>query len=189
MALREASIGKALLPLRFMLGFIWLMGGFLNLHDVYLACGPECGSEKYGELIGIVWATGVALPLPVSPTLYLPDAIPPNPVPGMGYLLTNLVAPNAGLFMTTVAVLEILIGISVILGALNRLSLLGGIAMNVLILLAAGHTHPGILRVNLLMAAGAATLYMARASRYLGLDSLLSRRLKAHPVLQRLVWS
>ncbi len=183
------SVGRALLPLRFMLGFIWIMGGLLNLQDVYFSCGLDCGGQKYGELIGIVWAEGVALQLPVSPTLYLSDGIVPNPIPGMGYLLVNFIAPNAALFMVTMATLELLIGTSILLGAFNRVSLLGAVMMNVLILLAAGHTHPGILRVNLLMAAGAASLFLAQASRYLGLDSILSRKLKGVPLLRRLCWS
>ncbi len=189
MAIPETASARALLPVRFMLAFIWLMGGLLNLYDVYVACGLECGSQKYGELVGTVWAEGIVLQLPVPPTIYLPDTISANPVPGMGYLLANFVARHAGPFMTTMAVLEILVGISILVGAFNRLSLLGGIAMNVLILLAAGHTHPGILRANLLMAAAAASLYLARASRYLGLDLLLSRRLRAVPLIRKFCWS
>ncbi|MFQ5908931.1 MAG: TQO small subunit DoxD [Thermoplasmata archaeon] len=165
------------------------MGGMMNLGDVLFACGFECGSQNYEGLIGIVWATGVSLGIPVSPTIYLADAIPANPVPGMGYLLAHLVAPNAGPFMVTMGTLELLVGVSILLGAFTRLSLLGGIAMNILILLAAGHTHPGILRTNLLMAAAAASLYLSKSGGYLGLDSILSRKLKAVPVLRRLVWS
>lgn len=175
--------------MRLMLGAVWLMGGVMNLNDVFFACGFECGSQRYEGLIGVVWATGVSLGLPVSPTIYLSDAIPANPVPGMSYLLGHLVAPNAGLFMITTGTLELLVGVSILVGAFTRLSFLGGISMNVLILLAAGHTHPGILRTNLLMAAAAASLYLSRSGGYLGLDSLLSRKLKAVPVLRHLVWS
>ncbi len=171
-----------------MLGVIWLMGGLLNLNDVIFACGYECGSQRYEELTGVVWATGVSLGLPVSPTVYLADSIPGNPVPGMGYLLANLIAPNAGAFMVTMGTLELLVGVSILVGAFTRLSFLGAIVMNILIFLAAGHTHPGILRINLLMAAAAASLYLSRSGGYLGLDSLLSRKLKAVPVLRHLCW-
>lgn len=172
-----------------MLAAIWLMGGLLNLSNVIFTCGYECGSQSYEELIGDVWATGASLGLPVSPTIYLADTIPANPVPGMGFLLATFVAPNAGAFMVTMGTLELLVGISILAGAFTRLSFLGAIVMNVTILLAAGHTHPGILRVNLLMAAAAASLYLSRSGGYLGLDSLISRKLKAVPVLRRLTWS
>ncbi|MFQ5837839.1 MAG: TQO small subunit DoxD [Thermoplasmata archaeon] len=181
--------GRALLPMRLMLGTVWLMGGVMNLNDAFFACGFECGSQRYEGLIGIVWATGVSVGLPVSPTIYLSDTIPANPVPGMSYLLAHVIAPNAGPFMITTATLEVLLGISILVGAFTRISLLGGIAMNVLILLAAGHTHPGILRTNLLMAAAAASLYLSRSGGYLGLDAILSRKLKAVPLLRRLTWS
>ncbi len=180
---------RAFLPIRLMLGAVWLMGGMMNLNDAVFSCGVECGSQKYEGLIGIVWATGVSLGLPVSPTIYLADTIPPNPVPGMSYLLREVVAPNAGVFMITMGTLELLVGVSILVGAFTRLSFLGGISMNVLILLAAGHTHPGILRTNLLMAAAAASLYLSRSGGYLGLDAVLSRKLKTVPVLRHLLWS
>ncbi len=187
--MRSANISRAFIPLRLMLGVIWLMGGLLNLYDVAFTCGYECGGQRYEELTGVVWATGASLGLPVAPTIYLADSIPANPVPGMGYLLANFVAPNAGAFMVTMGMLELLVGVSILLGIFTRLSLVGAIILNFLILLAAGHTHPGILRINLLMAAAAASLYLSRSGGYLGLDSLLSRKLKRVPILRHLSWS
>ncbi|NIN63894.1 MAG: hypothetical protein GTO63_04095 [Anaerolineae bacterium] len=183
------NVSRAFIPLRLMLGIIWLMGGLLNLSDVVFTCGYECGSQRYEELTGVVWATGASIGLPIAPTIYLADSIPANPVPGMGYLLANVIAPNAGAFMLTMGTLELLVGISILLGIFTRLSLVGAIVLNVLILLAAGHTHPGILRINLLMAAAAASLYLSRSGGYLGLDSFLSRKLKSVPILRHLSWS
>ena len=181
----ERGLHRALLPLRFALGFIWIMGGFLNAHDVAIACGPSCGQDRYGQLIGVVWSDGIAIPLPVPSTLYLQGAIPPNPVPGMGWFLSTVVAPNALIFMVTMAAFEVAIGLGILTGAFTRLATAGAIAMNATILLAAGHTHPAILRVNLLMAAAALTLFLARAGRHYALDVWLFRKVQRWPVLRR----
>lgn len=160
------------LPLVLALGGIWVMGGVLNAADVSAPDGPQ----RYGALIGQVWSEGIRIDLPVGPTLYLPDSVPPNPVPGMRAFLRDWVAPNAQAVMLTMAALEILVGLSVLSGFLTRYALPLGMLMNVGILLAAGHTHPAILRVNLLMAAAGASLYLVRQRRPYGFDVLLRER-------------
>ena len=176
-----------LAPLILMLGFIWVMGGTLNIYDVNFSCGSDCGNAKYSELIGIIWAKGGSFDIPINSTLYLPNQIGPNPIPGMAWLLENVMAPNAGPVMTTMAVFEILIGLSILLGAFTRISLFVAPFMNLAILLASGHTHPGILRINLLMLAAAISLFIYRREKSYGLDPWLSKKLKNVPVLRKIV--
>jgi len=175
-----------LAPLILMLGFIWVMGGTLNMYDVNVAQGPTSGNERYGYLIGDVWSQGGWYNVSYS-TLYFPTRIGPNPVPGMSWLLDNVMAPNAGAVMTTMAALELLIGISILTGAFTKISLLGAPLMNLGIILAAGHTNPGILRVNLLMLASALTLLLYRRQNAWGLDPWLAKKLRNVPLLKRIV--
>jgi len=183
--LDERSFHRALLPLRLVLASVWIMGGVLNFYDANLACGPSCGQQRYAELIGVVWSEGVSIPLPVPSTLYLQDSIPRNPVPGMSWFLSAVVAPNALLFMTTMAILEVSVGVAILTGAFTRLATAGAMAMNGTILLAAGHTHPAILRVNLLMAAAALTLLLAGAGKHYAIDPWLARKVGRWPLLRR----
>ncbi len=176
-----------LAPVILMLGFIWVMGGSFNMWDANFSCGSACGQEKYSELIGITWSKGVNYTLPVKSTLYLPDKVGPNPVPGMSWLLENVMAPNAGALMTTMAMFELLIGISILLGAFTRISLLGATLMNLAIMTAAGHTHPGILRVNLMMLAAAVTLILYRREKAWGLDPWLATKLEKVRFLKKIV--
>ncbi|HLB68483.1 MAG TPA: TQO small subunit DoxD [Thermoplasmata archaeon] len=177
----EKGFHRALLPLRFVLAFVWIMGGVLNAYDSNVIGGQD----RYEQLIGVVWADGVSIQLPVPSTLYLQDAILPNPVPGMAWFLSAIVAPNARVFMTTMALLEIAVGAAILTGSFTRLATMGAVLMNATILLAAGHTHPAILRVNLLMAGAAFTLFLARAGRYYAVDPWLSRRVSRWPLLRK----
>jgi uncharacterized membrane protein YphA (DoxX/SURF4 family) len=173
-----------LAPLILMLGFIWAMGGTLNMYDVNFAQGPASGNQRYGYLIGDVWSQGGWYNVTYS-TLYFPTRISPNPVPGMSWLLDTVMAPNAGAVMTTMAAFELLIGISILTGAFTKISLLGAPLMNLGIILAAGHTNPGILRVNLLMLGSALTLLIYRRQNAWGLDPWLAKKLKNVPILSR----
>ncbi|MDD1743180.1 MAG: hypothetical protein LUO85_00985 [Methanomassiliicoccales archaeon] len=174
-----------LAPLILMLGFIWVMGGTLNMYDVNFAQGPTSGNERYSYLIGDVWSQGGWYNVSYS-TLYLPNHIGPNPVPGMSWFLENVMAPNAGAVMTTMAVFELLIGISIFTGAFTKISLVGAPLMNFGIILAAGHTNPGILRVNLLMLASALALLIYRRQNAWGLDPWLAKKLRNVPLLNRI---
>lgn len=178
--------GIHILPVRFMLGFVWLMGGVLNLFDLFVANDLEKGSEKYSTLIGTVWSRGLSFELPVPSTIYLPSQIPANPIPGMSWFLESVAAPNAAMFMSVMATLEILIGISILFGIFARASPIGATLMNVAIIISAGHTHPAILRTNLLMAAMALTIYLTKAGRVYGVDSWLSRKVKRVPILNKM---
>ena len=175
-----------LAPLILMLGFIWVMGGTLNIYDADFSCGSACGQERYSYLMGDAWSHGGWYNVS-QPTLYLTDRIGPNPVPGMSWLLDNVMAPNAVAVMSTMAVFEILIGLSILLGAFTKISLVGAPLINLAIILAAGHTNPGILRVNLLMLAAAVTLLLYRREHAWGLDSWLAKKLKNVRLLNRLV--
>ena len=175
-----------LAPLILMLGFIWVMGGTLNMYDVNFAQGSASGNDRYSYLIGDVWSEGGWYNVSYS-TLYLPSHIGPNPVPGMSWLLENVMAPNAGAVMTTMATFELLIGISILTGAFTKISLIGAPLMNLGILLAAGQTNPGILRVNLLMLASALALLMYRRQNAWGLDPWLAEKFKKVPLLRKIV--
>ncbi len=161
-----------ILPARFMLAFIWIMGGSLNLMDMSTPDGPE----RYRTLLGEVWADGLKIDLSVPSTLYVPDTIPANPIPFARTILKDIVAPNIEIFLLMAPLTELLIGIALLLGFMTRLSTLGAALMNLTILLASGHTHPGILRVNLLMMAVAITLFLSRSGRHFGIDKFLSEK-------------
>lgn len=163
---------KLLLPARFMLAFIWIMGGSLNMIDMST---PD-GADRYGTLMGEVWADGLKIDLQVPSTLYLSDTIPANPIPFASTILKEVVAPNIQMFIIMAPITELLIGITLLLGFMTRLSATGAIFMNLTILLASGHTHPGILRVNLLMMAVALTILLSKTGRYLGIDKFLAEK-------------
>ena len=150
------------------------------------AQGPASGNERYSYLIGVVWSEGGWYNVTYS-TLYMPSRIGPNPVPGMSWFLENVMAPNAGAVMTTMAVFELLIGISILTGAFTKISLAGAPLMNLGILLAAGQTNPGILRVNLLMLAAALALLLYRRQNAWGLDPWLAKKFKKVSLLSRIV--
>lgn len=164
--------GRILLPVRFMLAFIWIMGGSLNMIDMYTLDGVD----RYGTLIGEVWADGLKIDLQVPSTLYLSDTIPENPIPFAKTILKDIIAPNIENFLLMAPLTELLIGITLLLGFMTRLSALGAIFMNLTILLASGHTHPGILRVNLLMMAVAVTLLLSKTGRHFGVDKYLAEK-------------
>lgn len=163
---------RFLLPARFMLAFIWIMGGSLNMIDM---SSPD-GAERYGTLMGEVWADGLKIDLQVPSTIYLSDTIPENPIPFVGTFLSDVIAPNIQSFLLMAPLTELLIGITLLLGFMTRLSALGAIFMNLTILVASGHTHPGILRVNLLMMAVAITLLLSKTGRYIGIDKFLAEK-------------
>ena len=134
------------------------------------------GAERYRTLMGEVWADGLQIDLPVPSTLYVSDTIPENPIPFVRGLLKDVIAPNIQNFLLMAPLTELLIGITLLLGFMTRLSTLGAVIMNLTILLASGHTHPGILRVNLLMMAVAATLFLSRTGRHFGIDKFLAEK-------------
>jgi uncharacterized membrane protein YphA (DoxX/SURF4 family) len=179
----DRTFHKALLPLRVVFAAIWIMGGFVNLYDANVAFGPASGQERYEQLIG-VWADGAVIPLPIGSTVYLQGEIPPNPIPGMDVFLREFVAPNALAFISTMGILELSVGLAVLAGAFTRLALVGAIAMSTSIILAAGHTHPGILRVNLLMVGVGLFLLLARVGRHYALDAWIASRLQRWPLLR-----
>jgi len=163
---------KLLLPARFMLAFIWIMGGTLNMMDMST---PDA-ADRYGTLMGEVWADGLKIDLQVPSTLYLADTIPENPIPFAKTILKEVIAPNIQSFLLMAPLTELLIGTTLLLGFMTRLSATGAIFMNLTILLASGHTHPGILRVNLLMMAVAFTLLLSKTGRYFGIDKFLAEK-------------
>lgn len=163
---------RLLLPIRFMLAFIWIMGGTLNFIDMST---PDA-AERYGTLMGQVWAEGLKVDLQVPSTLYLSDTIPENPIPFASKILTDIVAPNIQNFLLMAPLTELLIGITLLLGFMTRLSAIGAIFMNLTIILASGHTHPGILRVNLMMMAVAVTILLSKTGRHFGIDKYLSKK-------------
>jgi len=133
-------------------------------------------ADRYGTLLGQVWSKGLKIELQVPSTIYLSDTIPENPIPFARTILSDIVAPNIKIFLLMAPLTELLIGITLLLGFMTRLSAIGAIFMNLTILLASGHTHPGILRVNLLMMAVAITLLLSKTGRYIGVDKYLAKK-------------
>jgi thiosulfate dehydrogenase [quinone] large subunit len=105
-----------------------------------------------------------------------------NPYPFMVDFLTGTAAPNASFWVTATAILEVLVGVSLLLGLLTRLGALGGIVMNLVFYLAAGHTSPSTAGINLIMAGAQLAMMIAPGGRVMGLDALLHRKLARVPL-------
>ena len=98
---------RLLLPARFMLAFIWIMGGSLNMIDMST---PDA-ADRYGTLLGQVWSKGLKIELQVPSTIYLSDTIPENPIPFARTILSDIVAPNIKIFLLMISISPCLIGV------------------------------------------------------------------------------
>ena len=90
--------------------------------------------------------------------------------------LTNTVAPNAPTVVTTIAVLEVLVGVSLLLGMLAPVGALGGMVMNAIYYLAAGHTSASTAGINLMMIGAQLAIIVAAGGRVLGVDTILHKK-------------
>jgi len=105
-----------------------------------------------------------------------------NPYPFMADFLANTAAPNAATVVTIIALLEVLVGISLLFGFLTRLGALGGVVLNVIFYLAAGHTSPSTAAANLMMIGAQLAMVAAPGGRVLGLDAILHRKFARIPL-------
>ena len=105
-----------------------------------------------------------------------------NPYPFMTSFLTNVAAPNASTFVTLVAVVEVLVGLSMILGLLTRVGAVGGVIMNLIFYFAAGHTSASTAGINLMMIGAQLAMIIAPGGRVLGLDAILHRKFTRVPL-------
>jgi uncharacterized membrane protein YphA (DoxX/SURF4 family) len=63
-----------------------------------------------------------------------------------------------------------------LLGILTRLGAFGGIVMNMVFYLAAGHTSPSTAGINVVMIGAQLAMIVAPGGRVLGLDAILHRK-------------
>ena len=158
-ALTNAAL--SVLLIRLFLAYEWLQSGTEKIQSIL--SDPNAYFGALSKVFGAVWAKS-------------------NPYPFMTDFLTNTAAPNAAAVVTTIAVVEALVGISLLLGVLTRVGALGGIAMNVIFYLAAGHTSPSTAGINLVMIGAQLGMMIAPGGRVLGLDAILHRKFANIPL-------
>lgn len=98
-----------------------------------------------------------------------------NPYPWMQSLLQGVAIPNAHFFGVLFAWGELLVGLSLLLGFLTPLGVLGALAMNLTFLFAAGWTSPSTATANQIMIVVGAVMLLSPACRVLSVDQLLNR--------------
>ncbi len=155
------SAALSVLLIRLFLAFEWLNSGSGKIESII--ADPTAYFGGLSKVFAAVWAKT-------------------NPYPFMVDFLTSTAAPNVSFWVTATAILEVLVGISLILGLLTRLGALGGIVMNVVFYLAAGHTSPSTAGINLIMAGAELAMIVAPGGRVLGLDAILHRKFASIPL-------
>ena len=105
-----------------------------------------------------------------------------NPYPFMVNFLSSTAAPNASSVVTTVAIAEVLVGLSLLLGFITRIGAFGGIILNAIFFLAAGHTSPSTAGINLVMIGAQLATMVAPGGRVLGIDTILHRKAMRIPL-------
>jgi thiosulfate dehydrogenase [quinone] large subunit len=151
----------SVLLIRLFLAYEWLNSGTDKIQSIL--SDPNIYFGAMSKVFGAVWAKS-------------------NPYPFMESLLTNTAAPNAAAVVTMIAVVEVLVGISLLLGVLTRVGSVGGILMNVIFYLAAGHTSPSTAGINLVMIGAQLGMMIAPGGRVLGLDAILHRKFAKVPL-------
>lgn len=165
------ALGKLQVPLtnaaisvllvRLFLAYEWLNSGTGKVQSILSnATAYFAGMSK---VFGAVWAKS-------------------NPYPFMVDFLTKTAVPNAATVVAIIAIFEVLVGISLLFGVLTRLGALGGIVMNVIFYLAAGHTSPSTAGLGLVMIGAQLAMMIAPGGRVLGLDAILHRKFARIPL-------
>lgn len=151
----------SVLLVRLFLAYEWLNSGTGKVQSILgNATAYFAGMSK---VFGAVWAKS-------------------NPYPFMVDFLTKTAVPNAATVVTIIAIFEVLVGISLLFGVLTRLGALGGIVMNVIFYLAAGHTSPSTAGLGLVMIGAQLAMMIAPGGRVLGLDAVLHRKFAKIPL-------
>lgn len=152
------SIVASVLLLRFFIAFEWLTSSTSKLQSILAT--PDTYLGRFPTVFSNVWAKD-------------------NPYPFMVDFLKGIAAPNAATAVTIIAIGELIVGISLLIGLLTRIStVVPGVAMNVIFLLAAGHTSPSTAGVNLVMIGAQLTLFFLSSGRIMGVDGILRRKVK-----------
>jgi len=151
----------SVLLIRLFLAFEWLNSGTGKIQSILT--DPSAYFGGLSKVFAAVWTKT-------------------NPYPFMVDFLTNWAAPNASTAVTAIAITEVLVGLSLLLGILTRVGAFGGIVMNVIFYLAAGHTSPSTAGINLIMAGAQLAMIVAPGGRVLGLDAILHRKFAKVPL-------
>lgn len=151
----------SVLLVRLFLAYEWLNSGSGKINSILTS--PDSYFAGMAKVFGSVWAKT-------------------NPYPFMTDFLTNMAAPNAATIVTIIAIAEVLTGLSLLLGLLTRVGAVGGIVLNTIFYLAAGHTSPSAAGLGLVMIGAQLAMAIAPGGRVLGLDALLNRRFARVPL-------
>jgi len=151
----------SVLVIRLFLAFEWLNSGTGKIQSI--VTNPDAYFGGLSKVFATVWAKT-------------------NPYSLMADFLTNTAASNAPAFVTAIAVTEVLVGLSLLLGILTRVGAFGGIVMNVIFYLVAGHTSPSTAGINLIMIGSELAMMVAPGGRVLGLDAILHRKFAKVPL-------
>jgi thiosulfate dehydrogenase [quinone] large subunit len=151
----------SVLLIRLFLSFEWLNSGTGKIQSIL--SNPDAYFGGLSKVFAAVWTKS-------------------NPYPFMVDFLTNTAATNASTVVTAIAVTEVFVGISLLLGILTRVGAFGGIVMNIIFYLAAGHTSPSTAGVNLVMIGAQLATIAAPGGRVLGLDAILHRKFARVPL-------
>jgi len=151
----------SVLLIRLFLAFEWLNSGTGKIQSIM--SDPSGYFGGLSKVFAAVWAKT-------------------NPYSFMADFLTNWAAPNASTAVTAIAITEVLVGLSLLLGLLTRLGAFGGIVMNVIFILAAGHTSPSTMGINVVMIGAQLGMMIAPGGRVLGVDGILHRKFARIPL-------
>jgi thiosulfate dehydrogenase [quinone] large subunit len=154
------SAALSVLLIRLFLAYEWINSGTGKIQSILATPNPYFGAlaKTFGA-----WAKS-------------------NPYPFMTDFLTNTAATNTPAFVTMIAICEVLVGLSLLLGLLTRIGALGGIILNAIFYLAAGQTSPSTAGINLVMIDAQLGMMIAPGGRVLGLDALLHRKFTRVPL-------
>ena len=155
------NVAVALLLIRLFLAFEWLNSGTGKIQSIL--ANPSGYFGGLSKVFATVWTKG-------------------NPYPFMTDFLTNSAAPNASVYVTAIAITEVLVALSLLLGLLSRLGAFGGIVMNAIFILAAGHTSPSTMGINVIMIGAQLGMIAAPGGRILGVDAVLHRKFAKIPL-------
>jgi thiosulfate dehydrogenase [quinone] large subunit len=137
-----------LFPLRIALAYEFLHGGVEKLIDI-----------TYLEGDGLI---GVGANLAPSP--WIRDVM-------------TAMLPNADGFLLLIAVGELLVGLSLLLGGLTRLGAIGGVLLQFTFLFLLGWLSVSTFGINFVGAVAFLVLGMYRSGRFIGLDQVIGPRL------------
>ncbi len=141
---RRAYVAVALL--RVLVGAFFIYDGYTKLND------PNFAVRLPSMLAG--WSAN-------NPIFFYQD------------LLNLLIIPNGWFFAPIVIYSELLVGVGYVLGAFMPIMILVQAFLNLNFLMAAQHTHPSELLVNMAFLAMALVLYVSGAGNHYGLDHWL----------------